>query len=790
MGDQPQRFVLGIAYQAGPDPRIKRGMDGGRDFFSKEELEQACWSFMRSGCPQMNAFHVDGTEDCAEPVESFIWRWDDWDVGDGIVVKDGDWCLGAILSPRTWDLHKAGKINGLSPEGTATRRRVRKDGAVPLAKGAADMADDDDDEFSELVNANVPKVALVGQGANGIPRFLISKQAGDALGLIPADMVRELIGKSELQPEPHPSEVVTMSGTPAAIAALIHNAAVRKAEPEPTDVDLAKAKYDAADLKRMAANGQAMKDESYPIADREDLDRAIRAVGRGGAEHDAIRRHVISRAKSLGASSDIPDTWNADGSLKKSEADETSPTTEVTKDMSEMDDGAMDPTVLLAEPEGDAPGSPTEPGSPAWEAIDAATACKWTALLGRALNAIDMLAEREMLEAAGADPDDAENAWDLQDACCAIEYAISILAPFAAQEQAEADCATDAMAALGKALGAFDSEALELVESLGQVRKAGRVLSSANEAAIRGAVESLQKVLASLPAAPTADTDGGQAVAKTANEEPNMAETTASEETTAASGQQPAMGTASPEPKPEAGVPVTEVGKADGDTDGKAPMVAVYDADGNLVGIVDPTEITPIQGAKKTSSAANDDGAEDEDGESQDAAPADDLTPEPAADAGTPADAVVAPATEDDDVTKAANPAAGSDTPDSNTQDLIKAALDAHSATQAELVKGLEEKNQALEERYAQLEKRLADSEERLTTVENQPAVPAILANGVVPPPQHLRGQDNGAPTALTKAQEMRGRFTQATDAVEAARAADEMQTAAIEMLAAMRPRP
>lgn len=77
-------------------------------------------------------------------------------------------------------------------------------------------------------------------------------------------------------------------------------------------------KYDAEDRKRMASNGQAMDDGSYPIADAEDLDNAIHAVGRGGSEHDAIRRHIIKRAAALGLSSRIPDNWNGDGSLKTS----------------------------------------------------------------------------------------------------------------------------------------------------------------------------------------------------------------------------------------------------------------------------------------------------------------------------------------------------------------------------------------------------------------------------------------------------------------------------------------
>ena len=79
---------------------------------------------------------------------------------------------------------------------------------------------------------------------------------------------------------------------------------------------LAADKYTQDDRDRMAKSGHAMPDGSYPIEDEEDLDKAIRAVGRGGAEHDAIRRHIIKRAKALGLSERIPDNWNADGSLQ------------------------------------------------------------------------------------------------------------------------------------------------------------------------------------------------------------------------------------------------------------------------------------------------------------------------------------------------------------------------------------------------------------------------------------------------------------------------------------------
>jgi hypothetical protein len=74
-----------------------------------------------------------------------------------------------------------------------------------------------------------------------------------------------------------------------------------------------KAKYDAEQLRSMLSSGKAMKnkngDPSYPIADKEDLQNAIHAVGRGSGDHDAIRAYIKRRASAIGASDMIPDSW-------------------------------------------------------------------------------------------------------------------------------------------------------------------------------------------------------------------------------------------------------------------------------------------------------------------------------------------------------------------------------------------------------------------------------------------------------------------------------------------------
>jgi hypothetical protein len=83
-------------------------------------------------------------------------------------------------------------------------------------------------------------------------------------------------------------------------------------------------KYSTADMEELGAAGHAFKNPdghwSYPIDDEEDLANAIKAVGRGGASHDAIRKYIVKRAKALGKSDSIPENWASSGSNDKTAA--------------------------------------------------------------------------------------------------------------------------------------------------------------------------------------------------------------------------------------------------------------------------------------------------------------------------------------------------------------------------------------------------------------------------------------------------------------------------------------
>lgn len=117
-----KRYVLGIAYQAGRDDKIAKGLDGHRDFFTSEELEAAAWQFMQ-GPREVGIYHGPSeTVGHATVTESYIYRGPDWLVGD-TVVKSGDWLLGAVLDDVAWNLYKTGRVTGWSPQGTARRRR-------------------------------------------------------------------------------------------------------------------------------------------------------------------------------------------------------------------------------------------------------------------------------------------------------------------------------------------------------------------------------------------------------------------------------------------------------------------------------------------------------------------------------------------------------------------------------------------------------------------------------------------------------------------------------------------
>lgn len=67
--------------------------------------------------------------------------------------------------------------------------------------------------------------------------------------------------------------------------------------------------FSQEERERLASEGKAMPDGSYPIVTREDLENAIQAIGRA-KDPDAAKRHIKKRARALGLEELIPEQWN------------------------------------------------------------------------------------------------------------------------------------------------------------------------------------------------------------------------------------------------------------------------------------------------------------------------------------------------------------------------------------------------------------------------------------------------------------------------------------------------
>lgn len=355
--------------------------------------------------------------------------------------------------------------------------------------------------------------------------------------------------------------------------------------------------------------------------------------------------------------------------MRKSAADETNTSMfdadQVREFAKQAQEGAMsddnapvakaDEDILEDAPAG-AEGDVNDPGSPAWEAVDAATGAEALSALFTVKRALDALSNREAEEAFNGDDDGYDNSWDLQNACELVDAAIAIIAPYVAGEADESEQPVEK--------GVADPRA-DLAEFVSVV-KAGRVLSAANESALRGAAAAIQNVLASLPA-PVED------VAKAENVEEVV------------------------EIGEGAGVFPAAVEKAKGE-----PQVLVYDANGNVIGSVDPGDLTTFANSAPTDAAPADDSADDS-AASADADSSDDSAPAPATPdvaEGADEDAAVIPGTdtvqspvEADDDDKTVTKALSTEIAEAFKEALAPFAKQLEETSElANVVKGLEER--------------------------------------------------------------------------------------------------
>lgn len=80
----------------------------------------------------------------------------------------------------------------------------------------------------------------------------------------------------------------------------------------------------ATERRAAAKRGHAMPDGSYPIRDHGEVSKAValfpKGAGVNGKTEAGIKRHIIKRARALGAPHKIPDSWKGGSSTKAAEA--------------------------------------------------------------------------------------------------------------------------------------------------------------------------------------------------------------------------------------------------------------------------------------------------------------------------------------------------------------------------------------------------------------------------------------------------------------------------------------
>lgn len=111
-------------------------------------------------------------------------------------------------------------------------------------------------------------------------------------------------------------------GTPADDSELTYAALGAEGETEPVAGEVEKRDFSQKERDEAADNGDAMPDGSFPIHTRADLKNAIHLAG-NAKDPAAARRHIKQRAKDLGASDMIPDSWG--DSSKSATADDEQP---------------------------------------------------------------------------------------------------------------------------------------------------------------------------------------------------------------------------------------------------------------------------------------------------------------------------------------------------------------------------------------------------------------------------------------------------------------------------------
>jgi hypothetical protein len=164
------------------------------------------------------------------------------------------------------------------------------------------LIDDGEDEFTEIVDADIARVDLVKSPANGRP-FLIAKSAGER-GMFEAEFVHDLVRKADLSTVPTADlrrTVVAGSGAErnAALQELGLRAMTGEAEPsapKPKPKRAPKQDLEPAPKDEVGTPAGAVAEPGPAAGGNNDVTKAIAKSRRRGVLHDPAERQIAARA--------------------------------------------------------------------------------------------------------------------------------------------------------------------------------------------------------------------------------------------------------------------------------------------------------------------------------------------------------------------------------------------------------------------------------------------------------------------------------------------------------------
>lgn len=260
----------------------------------------------------------------------------------------GLWLSAKIVDDAAWEKCCEGVYKGFSIGG----RKLAKTG-------------------NEITRIELVEISVVDRPANPECKFTVEKKAKNGTVAVLAKMPALSSTEKAMLHIAKAASSLAKAGPPAAHDGLSLPAKTKCEKHGALDCEkcamktakkmkkLTKRDFDAKQRAAAASSGAAMSDGSFPIKNKEDLKNAIHLAG-NAKDPKAARAHIKSRAKSLGATDMIPDSWLGDKKFAKRRNVRQRLVSEIVAKYSAVNESASPSSTLLAGDGRDAVGGATK----------------------------------------------------------------------------------------------------------------------------------------------------------------------------------------------------------------------------------------------------------------------------------------------------------------------------------------------------------------------------------------------------------------------------------------------